>query len=50
MWDFVGAKETQDSGTLVPAGGVAAFSNGVVGLSGCEYSAINQFLTGRAPG
>src|SRR5882724_2982124 len=50
MWDSFGAKEQQDSVTLVQRAASRPFSNGVVGLSGVSYSAINQFLTVEQPG
>src|SRR5947207_1514734 len=50
MWDSFGAREQQDSVTLVQRAASRPFSNGVVGLSGVSYSAINQFLTVEQPG
>src|SRR5690242_2885597 len=50
MWDSFGAREQQDSVTLVQFAASQPFSNGVVGLSGVSYSAINQFLTVEQPG
>src|SRR5438128_7582597 len=45
MWDSFGSREQQDSVTLVQWAASRPFSNGVIGLSGVSYSAINQFLT-----
>src|SRR5207244_8747122 len=50
MWDSFGAREQQDSVTLVQWAASQPFSNGVIGLSGVSYSAINQFLTVEQPG
>ncbi len=50
MWDSFGAREQQDSVTLVRFAASRPFSNGVVGLSGVSYSAINQLLTVEQPG
>src|SRR5438477_3955161 len=50
MWDSFGALEQQDSVTLVQFAASQPFSNGVVGLSGVSYSAINQLLTVEQPG
>src|SRR5438309_8691562 len=50
MWDSFGAQEQQDSVLLVQRAASRPFSNGVVGLSGVSYSAINQFLTVEQPG
>jgi putative CocE/NonD family hydrolase len=50
MWDSFGAKEQQDGVTLVQWAASQPFSNGVVGLAGVSYSAINQFLTVEQPG
>jgi len=50
MWDSFGPREQQDSVTLVQRAATRPFSNGVVGLSGVSYSAINQFLTVEQPG
>jgi len=50
MWDSFGPREQQDSVTLVQFAASQAFSNGVVGLSGVSYSAINQLLTVEQPG
>src|SRR5205814_1762685 len=50
MWDSFGAKEQQDSVTLVQRAASRPFSNGVLGLAGVSYSAINQFLTVEQPG
>src|SRR5213594_971492 len=50
MWDSFGAREQQDSVALVQRAASRPFSNGVVGLSGVSYSAINQFLTVEQPG
>src|SRR5213083_329982 len=50
LWDSFGAREQQDSVTLVQRAASRPFSNGVVGLSGVSYSAINQFLTVEQPG
>ena len=49
-WDSFGAKEQADGGDLVRYAASRPFSNGVVGLSGVSYSAINQFLTVEQPG
>jgi len=45
MWDSFGPREQQDSVTLVQFAASQSFSNGVVGLAGVSYAAINQFLT-----
>ncbi len=50
MWDSFGAREQEDSVALVQRAATRPFSNGVVGLSGVSYSAINQFLTVEQPG
>src|SRR2546426_7078032 len=50
MWDSFGALEQQDSVTLVQFAAGQPFSNGVVGLAGVSYSAINQLLTVEQPG
>src|SRR5690242_1222959 len=50
MWDSFGPREQQDSVALVQFAASQAFSNGVVGLSGVSYSAINQLLTVEQPG
>src|SRR5438132_7331739 len=50
MWDSFGAREQQDSAELVQWAASQSFSNGVVGLSGVSYSAINQLLTVEQPG
>src|SRR5256885_5527814 len=50
MWDSFGAQEQQDSVELVQFAASQPFSNGVVGLSGVSYSAINQLLTVEQPG
>src|SRR5579862_7347041 len=50
MWDSFGALEQQDSVTLVQFAASQPFSNGIVGLSGVSYSAINQLLTVEQPG
>ena len=50
MWDSFGAKEQADSVTLVHWAASRPFSNGVVGLAGVSYSAINQLLTVEQPG
>jgi len=50
MWDSFGAREQQDSVALVHWAASRPFSNGVIGLSGVSYSAINQFLTVEQPG
>jgi putative CocE/NonD family hydrolase len=50
MWDSFGPKEQQDGVTLVQWAASQPFSNGVVGLAGVSYSAINQFLTVEQPG
>ena len=50
MWDSFGAREQQDSAALVQWAAARPFSNGVLGLSGVSYSAINQFLTVEQPG
>ncbi len=50
MWDSFGALEQQDGATLVQWAASQPFSNGVVGLAGVSYSAINQFLTVEQPG
>src|SRR5207245_2222411 len=50
VWDSFGAREQQDSVTLVQWAASRPFSNGAIGLSGVSYSAINQFLTVEQPG
>jgi uncharacterized protein len=50
VWDSFGAREQEDSVTLVQFAASQAFSNGVVGLSGVSYAAINQLLTVEQPG
>jgi putative CocE/NonD family hydrolase len=50
LWDSFGALEQQDSVTLVQWAASQPFSNGVLGLAGVSYSAINQFLTVEQPG
>jgi putative CocE/NonD family hydrolase len=50
MWDSFGALEQGDSATLVQWAASRPFSNGVIGLSGVSYGAINQFLTVEQPG
>jgi putative CocE/NonD family hydrolase len=50
LWDSFGAKEQQDSVTLVQWAASQPFSNGTLGLAGVSYSAINQFLTVEQPG
>src|SRR5213593_2297773 len=50
MWDSFGPREQQDSVTLVQWAASRSFYNGVIGLSGVSYSAINQFLTVEQPG
>src|SRR4029077_1566861 len=50
MWASFGPKEQQDGVTLVQWAASQPFSNGVVGLAGVSYSAINQFLTVEQPG
>src|SRR4029077_11253496 len=50
MWDSFGPHEQQDGAALVQWAAARPFSNGVVGLSGVSYSAINQFLTVEQPG
>src|SRR5438105_4717358 len=49
-WDSFGAREQKDGAELVNYAAHAPFSNGVVGLAGVSYSAINQFLTVEQPG
>ena len=49
-WDSFGALEQGDSATLVQWAASRPFSNGVLGLSGVSYGAINQFLTVEQPG
>ncbi|TMA79994.1 MAG: CocE/NonD family hydrolase [Deltaproteobacteria bacterium] len=49
-WDSFGPKEQQDGATLVQWAASRPYSNGIVGLSGVSYSAINQFLTVEQPG
>ena len=49
-WDSFGALEQGDSATLVQWAASRPFSNGVIGLSGVSYGAINQFLTVEQPG
>src|SRR5579871_6444872 len=48
-WDSFGAREQQDGAELVRYAARQPFSNGVVGLAGVSYSAINQFLTVEQP-
>ena len=50
MWDSFGAKEQHDSVELVRWAQHRPFSNGVLGLAGLSYGAINQFLTVEQPG
>ena len=50
MWDSFGAAEQSDGATMVKYAASQPFSNGVVGLAGVSYSAINQFLTVEQPG
>jgi len=50
VWDSFGAREQQDGAALVQWAASRPFSNGIVGLSGVSYSAINQFLTVEQPG
>src|SRR5262249_6406839 len=50
MWDSFGPREQQDRVALVQFAASQAFSNGVVGLAGVSYSAINQLLTVEQPG
>src|SRR2546422_3992591 len=50
MSDSCGAREQRDGVALVQRAASRPFSNGVVGLSGVSYSAINQFLTVEQPG
>jgi putative CocE/NonD family hydrolase len=45
MWDSFGQREQQDSVTLVQWAASRPYSNGIVGLAGVSYSAINQLLT-----
>ncbi|MBI3769158.1 MAG: CocE/NonD family hydrolase [Deltaproteobacteria bacterium] len=49
-WDSFGPREQQDGVTLVQWAASRPFSNGVVGLAGVSYSAINQLLTVEQPG
>lgn len=49
-WDSFGAREQQDGAELVQYAAHRPFSNGVIGLAGVSYSAINQFLTVEQPG
>lgn len=49
-WDSFGAREQKDGAALVRYAAHAPFSNGVVGLAGVSYSAINQFLSVEQPG
>jgi putative CocE/NonD family hydrolase len=49
-WDSFGAKEQHDGAVLVSYAARVPFGNGVVGLAGVSYSAINQFLTVEQPG
>ena len=44
-WDSFGAREQKDGAALAHYAATQPFSNGVVGLAGTSYSAINQFLT-----
>ncbi|HEX6489442.1 MAG TPA: CocE/NonD family hydrolase [Candidatus Dormibacteraeota bacterium] len=48
-WDSFGAREQQDGAELVRYAAHRPFSNGVIGLAGVSYSAINQFLTVEQP-
>lgn len=50
VWDSFGPREQQDGAALVQWAAARPFSNGIVGLSGVSYSAINQFLTVEQPG
>ena len=49
-WDSFGALEQQDGAALVQYAASRPYSNGIVGLSGVSYSAINQLLTVEQPG
>ena len=49
-WDSFGAKEQHDGAELVNYAAQVPFGNGVVGLAGASYGAINQFLTVEQPG
>ena len=49
-WDSFGPNEQHDGATLVQWAASQPFSNGVLGLAGVSYSAINQFLTVQQPG
>ena len=49
-WDSFGPREQQDGAELVAWAQHRPFSNGVIGLAGASYSAINQLLTVEQPG
>jgi putative CocE/NonD family hydrolase len=50
MWDSFGPREQEDGVALVQFAASQPFSNGVVGLAGVSYAAINQLLTVEQPG
>jgi putative CocE/NonD family hydrolase len=49
-WTSFGVPEQLDSVEIVNWAAHRPFSNGVIGLAGVSYSAINQFLTVEQPG
>ncbi|SDD34117.1 CocE/NonD family hydrolase [Actinokineospora iranica] len=49
-WDFLGPREAEDGAALVRWAAGLPMSNGVVGLTGSSYMAINQFFTLAALG
>lgn len=50
IWTSFGQREQQDGAELVRYATRRSFSNGVIGLAGVSYGAINQFLTVEQPG
>ncbi|HEV3231301.1 MAG TPA: CocE/NonD family hydrolase, partial [Candidatus Dormibacteraeota bacterium] len=49
-WTSFGPPEQADTVEIVKWATKRPFSNGVIGLAGVSYSAINQFLTAEQPG
>ena len=50
IWTSFGEREQQDGAELVRYSTGRPFSNGVIGLAGVSYGAINQLLTVEQPG
>jgi len=50
FWDSFGKLEQSDGAELARYASHVPFGNGVVGLAGTSYGAINQFLTVEQPG